>query len=82
MTRSTAKTIARTVIGMSVGYTVTTAINNNLPEDESKLKKLEALIGGAVVAAMVREQAGAYTDKKIDAIADRWWNQGRIKTAK
>lgn len=66
-----AKWIARNVVTLSVGWTVTEAIKNNT-HPEKFHQKVEAAVGGYVLGSLVAEHAGVWTDRQIDSITDRW----------
>lgn len=72
-----AKTIAKFVVGISVGYTTGTVIKNNV-DPEKRRHKAEAYVGGAVLGTMAAEAAENWTDRKIDSIVERW---AEFKTA-
>lgn len=67
--RDITKTIAKFVVGTSVGYTVSSAIANNAPANNT-LQKTEVVVGSYVVGAMVAESTEDWTYRKVDAIFD------------
>jgi hypothetical protein len=63
------KAIAKFIVGTSTAWTVGSVIAHNV-SPRKRHQKVEAIVGGAVCGAMVADQAEAWTDRKIDEIAD------------
>lgn len=67
------KKVAKFVVGLSTGFTVSNAIANNV-QAEKPHQKVERYVGSTVVGYMAADQAETWTDRKIDDIAD-WWKK-------
>lgn len=67
------KKAARFVVGLSTGFTVSSALANNVPAVKTH-QKVERYIGSTVVGFMASEAAESWTDRKIDE-AVLWWKQ-------
>lgn len=67
------KKAARFVVGLSTGFTVSSALANNV-HAEKPHQKVERFVGSSVVGFMVSEKAETWTDRKIDEAA-LWWKQ-------
>lgn len=67
--RNATKSIVRMLVGLSVTYTVTTVIANNV-DPESTTQKVEAYVGGAVIGMVVSNHVDGYTNRMVDGIFD------------
>lgn len=73
----TTKTIASTVVGLSVSYVTGQIIANNI-DPEKPHQKVEAFVGGAAIGWMVRDHTESWTNAKIDSI-DNWFKKMKNK---
>ena len=67
------KKLAKIVVGSSVGYSVSSTLQNNTATPKP-INKAQAYIGGTVAGMMAAEATETWTDRKIDA-AVSWWNE-------
>lgn len=72
------KMLVKSIVGISVGYTVSNLIVKNSPTTKTS-QKLEVIIGSFIISALVKDQAADYTDKKFDALF-AWYNDSFNKT--
>lgn len=66
------KKIARLIVTTCVGFTVSNVLTANTNVNKTH-QKVEVLVGSMVVGSMVADQAGTYTDDKVDAAFD-WYD--------
>lgn len=66
-----AKTIAKFIVGTSVGFTTGNIIKHNTSTTKRR-HKAEAYVGAVVIGTMASEVAEDWTDKKIDQIVAAW----------
>lgn len=64
-----AKATAKLVAGLSVSMIVNNVLKTYVPVD-TKIQKIELIVGTFVLANMVTERAGEWTDKQVDAVAN------------
>lgn len=67
--RDITKTVARFVVGQSVGHTVATALAHNASA-ENPIEKTEVFIGSMVTGYVVADVTKPWIDKKVDALFD------------
>lgn len=66
-----AKKVVRTVVGISTGFTVASAIRNNVSA-ENKRQKAQRYIGSATIGYMVTEAAESRTDGWVDNVIAKY----------
>lgn len=69
---SIAKTVAKTVVGLSSGTVVHKVIQNSNTGEESTRERVQFAIGSYALGAMVAECAEAWTDRQIDRYIETW----------
>ncbi len=65
------KMIAKNVVGMSVGFTVSNVIASNVHITKTH-HKVMVYVGAMVVGSMVAKKAEQHVDEQIDAIIELW----------
>ena len=68
--RKHVKGVAKFLVGMSVSCVVSNVLKNNTSTPEKTYQKVEIMLGSGVIGYMAAEAAEAWTDKKVDEIAD------------
>lgn len=68
--RQTVKTVARYLVGMSVGSVASQVIFNNLEPQAKRTKRVEQAVGTFVIGSIAAEHGRRYTDRVVDQVFD------------
>lgn len=67
------KKVSTFVVGVGVGRIVHSIIENNATAADSLPAKGAMVVGSYVLGVMIADEARAFTERKIDALVDAWY---------
>lgn len=68
--RKYTKMIASAIVGASTFFVTRQVLENNIPEQDGKIRKIETAIGSAVIGTIVTDYTKDWTNRKVDALFD------------
>lgn len=67
------KKVTTCVVGIGVGKIVHSIIENNITTSENLPSRAAMAVGSYVLGMMIADEARAFTERKIDALVDAWY---------